>query len=270
MKAEIKECLLNMGVEYFSVLDYADCRESSPGIMERAGFTPKSAVIYLLPYYVGETVNISRYAASLDYHLAIAEINAALISTISALAPDARLHGYGDHSPIDERHAALISGLGIAGKNGLIINEKYGSYVFVGDLVTDIPPHLLGAEKPTPVRTCEACGACLRACPTGILRGEGDDCLSAITQKKGELTDREKDLMRRYNTAWGCDLCQTSCPHNRNPRITPVEIFHRDNIFSLDSKTLATMSDAEFSRRAYAWRKRATVERNLDILEKKS
>ena len=269
MRDAIKECMSRLGIEYFAVLNYGDCRESAPGIMRRAGFLPRSVIVYLLPYYVGETVNISRYAASLDYHLAIAEVNAALSEAIHTAAPDAMTQGYGDHSPIDERHAALIAGLGVAGDNGLIINDRYGSYVFIGDLVTDLPPDTLGAITPRPIARCEGCGACRAACPTGILRGESEACLSAITQRKGELTAPEIAMMREYNTAWGCDLCQTSCPHNAAPRVTPIEFFHRENILCLTRDILDAMTDDEFARRAYAWRKRPTVERNLDLLETK-
>jgi ferredoxin len=144
--------------------------------------------------------------------------------------------------------------------------EKYGTYIFIGDMVTDIDPNLLGAIEPMSIRRCEGCGACKRACPTGILRGEGCDCLSAITQRKGELCDEEKALMRKYNTLWGCDECQTSCPHNFNPPVTPIEFFHKDRIPSLTFEILDSMSDEEFNKRAFAWRKRATVERNLEIL----
>lgn len=257
------------GIEYFSVLDYRSCIETGSGIIGRSGIEPKSVIIYLIPYYTTETVNLSRYAASLDYHLIIKSINDGLSELIKTEFPKSSVKGYGDHSPIDERHAALISGLGIAGDNGLIINEKYGSYVFIGDVVTDIEPALLLAKEPKEIEHCEHCGACKSACPTGILRGEGEDCLSAITQKKGELSENEADLMRRYNTLWGCDICQSACPHNKNPRKTPVSFFYQSPITNLTRDILESMTDEEFSRRAFAWRKRSTVERNIDILEKK-
>jgi epoxyqueuosine reductase QueG len=269
MREKIKETLLKTGIEYFAILPYSVCRETNSRIMEREGFAPQSIIVYLLPYYSGKADNLSIYATSLDYHIAINEINTSLAETIRKEYPDARLRGYGDHSPIDERHAALIGGLGIAGKNGLILNEKYGSFVFIGDLVTDLDPAILSADEPREIMPCEGCGACLRACPTGILRGEGEDCLSAITQRKGELTSDEIALMKKHNTVWGCDLCQTSCPHNRNPRLTPVEFFYRERIECLTLKALDAMTDEEFSRRAYAWRKRPTIRRNLEILEEK-
>lgn len=265
--SEIIAAIEDSGIEYYAFLDYRDCREYLPRLISRQGITPRSVLVYLLPYYTGDTVNISRYAASLDYHLAISEVNSKITEAIIKGFPDHRSVGYGDHSPIDERHAALTAGLGIAGKNGLVISEAYGSYVFVADIVTDIPPEELPITEPQQIKGCNGCGACLRACPTGILRGEGDSCLSAITQKKGELTREECELMRKYNTAWGCDLCQSVCPYNRSPRITPIGFFHRERLGELTSDILSKMSDEEFSRRAFAWRGRKTVERNLEILK---
>ena len=267
MKNVLDSFCESLGIEYYAVLSYSDCRKINPGIMEREDFTPRSVILYLLPYYTGETVDISRYAASLDYHLALRECADGLIAALKEHSPDLSAKGYGDHSPIDEVGAALRAGLGLIGDNGLIINEKYGSYVFIGDVITDVPPEEFGATLPCEVGHCHHCGACKRACPTGILRGEGSDCLSAITQQKGELTEAEIDLMREHNTAWGCDICQSSCPYNREPKITPIEFFHRERIVELTRDILDSMDKPTFLRRAFAWRGRKTVERNLDVLK---
>ena len=269
MKNILKSYFDSKNIEYYAVLPYSACREINRGIMEREGFDPKSVIVYLLPYYTGDTVNISRYAASLDYHLALRECADGLIAAISEVSSGYHLKGYGDHSPISEVSAALVAGLGAIGDNGLILNEKYGSYVFIGDIVTDIEPELLGAITVREVMTCHHCGACKRSCPTGILRSEGDDCLSAITQRKGELTEAEAEMMRKHNTAWGCDLCQSVCPYNREPRVTPVEFFHRERIGELTRELLDSMDKATFMRRAFSWRGRKTVERNLDVLKDK-
>lgn len=266
LRREIDAFFASVGVEYHAVLSFSDLHHTREDIMAREDFCPRSVIMFLLPYYAGETENISRYAASLDYHMALDEINHGLSNVIHRILPECHTHGYGDHSPIDERHAALIGGLGVLGLNGLIINEKYGSYVFIGDLVTDIEPSLLGAIAPREIERCEGCGICLASCPTGILRGEGNDCLSAITQRKGELSDEEVELMRKFNTVWGCDECQCHCPHNSDPEKTPIEFFYRQRIDCLRSTDLAAMDKPALRSRAFGWRGRRVVERNLEEL----
>ena len=216
MLSTITDFFHEQKIEYFSVLSYSDCNEISTELIAREGFTPKSVILFLIPYYAGRAENLSCYAASLDYHIAIRTLTNSLIDRLSVEFPDNRFCGYGDHSPIDERHAAVIAGLGIKGASTLLINEKYGTYVFIADIVTDITPEALGAVTPRPLVSCSHCGACKRACPTGILRGECDSCLSAITQRKGDLTECELDLMRKFNTVWGCDVCQTVCPDRKS------------------------------------------------------
>ena len=257
----------NEKIEYFGILPYSMCRETVPEIIAREDFVPKSVIVFLIPYYTGAGKNISRYAVSLDYHIYVKDVTKRLITMLSEKYPESSFCGYGDHSPLDERHAAISAGLGILGDNGLIINEKYGSYVFVADIVSDVSPEVLGARKlPAPLVFCEHCGACKRACPTGILSGEGGECLSFITQKKGELSEEEKALILKYNTAWGCDECQAHCPHNINPKPTPVSFFWNDRIEKLTREVLDKMTKDEFRRRAFSWRGRKTVERNLEIL----
>lgn len=262
----IERVFSEYSVELYAAIPYSALREINPRIRERAGFTPRTAIVYLLPYYAGECRNISRYAASRDYHIAIREIGDGVISALRESYPESTSRSFGDHSPIDEVSAALAAGLGVRGDNGLIINEKYGSYVFVGDVLTDISPELLGAVEPREISRCPGCGACRRACPTGILRGEGEDCLSAITQRKGELSDSEKALMRKYNTAWGCDICQQVCPYNRNPKITPIEFFRKSRIEELTAESLSTLDDAALSERAFGWRGRGVLTRNIAAL----
>ena len=110
---------------------------------------------------------------------------------------------------------------------------------------------------------CAHCGKCKSACPTGILRGEGSSCLSEITQRKGDLSEDELTLMREYNTVWGCDICQNVCPYNKNPKATPIEFFRKDRITRLTKEVLESMSEPEFKTRAFSWRGRGVLERNL-------
>lgn len=264
----LDELFASLSIDSYGALAIENVDIINERLLSREDFCARSALVFLVPYYAGETVNLSRYAAGRDYHIAIKEITERLIAGIKEKYPEAHAKGYGDHSPIAERAAALRAGLGILGDNGLIIHEKYGTYVFIGDVITDLPPEALGAKLPQSLRTCEHCGRCKAACPTGILRGESKDCLSAITQKKGTLTEDEIALMRRYNTVWGCDLCQSACPHNRAPALTPIPFFREDFIPHLTDEVLAGLSDEAFAERAFAWRGRATVERNVAALKK--
>ena len=259
----------SLSIDTYGALSIADVDIINEKLLLREDFKPKSILVFLVPYYAGETENLSRYAAAKDYHIAIREITERLIFGIKEKYPEAHAKGYGDHSPIAERTAALHAGLGILGDNGLIIHEKYGTYVFIGDVITDLPPEALGARPPQPIRTCEHCGRCRAACPTGVLRGESMDCLSAITQKKGTLSENEIALMRKYNTVWGCDLCQTACPYNRAPMLTLISFFREQRIPYLTGEILASLSDEAFSERAFAWRGRKTVERNILLFEEK-
>ena len=93
-----------------------------------------------------------------------------------------------------------------------------------------------------------------------------------MTQKKGDLTDAEKEHLLHYGSVWGCDICQEVCPHTvsairAGTIFTPIPYFERDAIPHLSLQILDEMSDATFSERAYAWRGRETIRRNLILSE---
>ena len=108
MTEKLRKFFSERKIEYFVPLAYADCRVISPHIMEREELEPRSVIVFLVPYYTGECVNMSRYAASLDYHIYLRLLGDELAELLRAEYPNARFCVYGDHSPIDERHAAAI------------------------------------------------------------------------------------------------------------------------------------------------------------------
>ena len=264
MTEQIKKFFEENKIEYYAFADYSELKEIFPHIAARQSFKSRSAVIYLLPYFFGFGDNISAYAVPRDYHIELDRINQGLIELIKSVVPTASAVGYGDKSPIDERFAAASLGLGVLGDNRLLINERYGSYVFIGEVMTDLPVELLGCAMTGEVKSCLKCGACLDGCPTGALLGSGE-CLSAITQKKGELTDTEREQILKSGCIWGCDLCQRVCPMNEGKEKTPIEFFQMNRIERLGEDTLHSMSEEEFKRRAYSWRGKKTVLRNLLI-----
>jgi epoxyqueuosine reductase len=131
--------------------------------------------------------------------------------------------------------------------------------VFIGEIFTDIKTEKTNLQK---IHFCPGCGACRENCPSPDL------CLSALTQKKGVLASDEQLLIKKYGCGWGCDICQNICPCNRDARETPVGFFRTELIPYLNTEMLDSMSDAEFGLRAYSWRKRETIKRNLKILNR--
>ena len=101
------------------------------------------------------------------------------------------------------------------------------------------------------------------------------ECLSSLTQKKGDLTEQDKQAILKYGSAWGCDICQEVCPYttaaiSRGTIYTSIEFFKSDMIPYLTSNDVESMDDNTFKNRAYSWRGRAPIIRNLKILEEKS
>jgi epoxyqueuosine reductase QueG len=93
-----------------------------------------------------------------------------------------------------------------------------------------------------------------------------------VTQKKGTLSDEEAAYLQKYGSAWGCDLCQLSCPLNKKVLAsgveTPIDFFRKDRISTLTAERLMAMSDEEFKSRSFSWRGKAPLLRNLEILSR--
>lgn len=244
------------------------CTVRKPYLLERAGITHGTVILVAVPYYTEACAdparNISAYAVSRDYHAFFEAFYAEALAELRARFPENRFAGFSDHSPIDEVEAAARIGLGVIGKNHLLLTEKYSSYIFLGELVTDaILPCKVGE-----IEVCEGCGLCMKQCPASDCGG----CLSALTQKKGALSDDEQAAILRYGSAWGCDICQEVCPHTKRAIacgsiFTPIPFFREQTLACLTSEALDGMSDEVFAKRAYAWRGRETVRRNLLLLE---
>ena len=117
--------------------------------------------------------------------------------------------------------------------------------------------------------TCGSCTACEKACPAQICGSgklDGYKCISYLQQKKGDLTQNEAALIAKSGSAWGCDICQSVCPKNRNlpqttlPEFTEIDAFLPPQITKEDFC-------ANYKDRAFHWRGYATVRRNLSLLD---
>ena len=268
MKSVIRDFFAQNRITLYGVLPFSECAVIRPDLLERRfSGTPRSVLIYAVPYYTGPGQNISCYAISRDYHLYFE----ALAQQLQKLLAGCSSASFADHSPFDEVRAAVRAGLGVRGKNRLLITREYGSYVFIGETVTDLPAGEFGLPVPAAGGgECPGCGACLAACPTGCLRGTGESCLSALTQKKGALTPGEEDAIRSAGLVWGCDRCQQVCPLNRKTDRSPIPFFSQERLPGLTGEILESMDEESFRQRAYSWRGRAVIRRNLNLFTEES
>ncbi len=230
------------------------------------------ALVFLFPYFCGEHKdrNISLYACAPDYHKVVMGYLEKIEEYIRGLCPDARTKCYADIGPERDKSLALLAGLGVKGENTLLINKKYGSFVFVGYIETDLD---LPCDAPLD-ETCLKCGACKAACPGGALGDTNDfeKCASHISQKRGELTQIEREILLKSHLAWGCDACQLACPMNKGAEYTPLDEFKQDHIYRLEYGELCALSNSEFrekyKNRAFVWRGKKIICRNLKLIEK--
>ncbi len=221
----------------------------------------KSVIVACFPYLLDKSeyknLNISKYAVVADYHeVALNRLNAAS-AKLKTLFPEHDFAAFADNSPIPEVRAACLAGLGVRGLNSLLITEEYGSFVFIGEIVTTLELECADAAE----KACIECGKCQKACPASAISENGVDksrCLSAITQKKGILSPEEERLMKECGCVWGCDICQDFCPMNKNAATTQIAEF-------LSSPAPHITSGCELEGRAYEWRGRKVIERNIAV-----
>lgn len=256
MREVLTELLAAKGIDTVGFLRIEDCRVFQPHLLP-AGV--KSCAVWLIPYYTGPHPerNVSLYAVSKDYHLFSRALAEELKPKLSEAFPDDGFWFFCDSSPIGEVAAAVATGLGCIGRNRLLISEKYGSYVFIGSVLST---RELEKDDKTAPKTCPGCGACERACD--FLCGKSGVCASELNQRKA-LSDGELAAVKARKIRWGCDVCQEVCPMNRDVPNTPIPFFYEEQIETVTPELLEGMSKADFKARAFAWRGKKTILRNV-------
>ena len=231
---------------------------------------PKTVLAAAFPYYAGERPgNLSLYARGEDYHAVVVRRLNTVCEALAEQYPGESFFPSADNSPLPEREAAWLAGIGLRGANGLLILPPYGTYVFLGTILTGAALEL--PERP-PAPDCPRCGACRAACPAGAMGEGGPDvsrCLSELTQKKGALTGEEEARLKAHPLIWGCDFCQRACPFNADPALSPLPEFSTDLVDSLENADLEGLTNRTFREkyggRAFAWRGPSPLRRNLEL-----
>lgn len=157
---------------------------------------------------------ISAYALGDDYHKVLKERMERVVSFIrDACGPEQQARTLVDTARILDRAAARRAGVGWVGKHTNVITKAAGSWVFLGEILTE-----LDLEPDEPLRTnCGSCDLCLRACPTGAIVApyvvDNNRCISYLTiEHRGAIPRDLRPLMG--NWIFGCDVCQEVCPPN--------------------------------------------------------
>lgn len=163
-----------------------------------------------------------------------------------------------DNNPLDERLLAYNAGLGFFGKNNLLINEKLGSYFYIGVLLTNVS---ISSNKIIDSK-CINCGLCKKVCPLGAINDnnilDSTKCISYLNQKKN-ITEEESKYFD--NCIYGCDKCISICPYNKNIEVLNNEGINPYEFLNMDNNEY----DKKYSNKSCYWRGKKVLDRNINI-----
>ncbi|ARK29095.1 tRNA epoxyqueuosine(34) reductase QueG [Halalkalibacter krulwichiae] len=203
-----------------------------------------------------------------DYHDILRDRLKKLEIFLKERAPEAKTISMVDTGELSDRAVAERAGIGWSGKNCATITPEFGSYVYLGELVTTLP-----FEPDTPmIEQCGSCTKCIDACPTGALVQGGqldsNKCIAFLTQTKDFLPDQYRKKLG--NRLYGCDTCQQVCPENKgkdfhnHPEMEPDPEIAKPKLIPL-----LTISNREFKERfghiSGSWRGKKPIQRNAII-----
>ena len=190
----------------------------------------------------------SNYAWGEDYHSLIKDRLQILLKWIKNTSEEIEGVACVDTSPIMEKSWAQKAGLGWQGKHTNLISRDYGSWLFLGEIILNIP---LDYDKPFIEDLCGSCTACIDACPTNAITSyqlDSNKCISYRTiEHRGEFDENENNL---DGWIYGCDICQEVCPWNEKfSKISPEKsFFPKTEILDWSEKKWMDLDDATFKK----------------------
>lgn len=225
---------------------------------------------------------VSIMAWEWDYHQ---ELKTIIQSALADVNPE-RYTFHIDSGPLPERQLALMMGLAKPGRSQMLIHTDHGTAFYLAFVLTDLvapesPMTAASSDVKTAQRTafelsehCQKCRRCQLYCPPKVLTSEADfdgqGCLSALSQKKGRLTEAEMTALGLK--LYGCDHCQLCCPANRpkgRKSGAGKPLLTRKTLNRINPETLLYMSQREFKalygQTGFAWRGLKTLRRNALI-----
>lgn len=230
-----------------------------------------------------ESKDLSIYTYSKDYHFIIKFFLDKIINFIKENGYFCE--AYSDNNMLLERLIAFDSNIGFIGRNNMIINEKYGSFIYLSEIVTDLDLSFLIKEDECNMESnfesnneneieskrdtyCKECNNCIKACPVSILGGKYSNtnkCLSFLTQEK----NLESSILNKFNgRIFACDTCQVVCPYNDLDKIKLSELKEFEplqSLINIKDEKIAYLTKKEFLEikiSALSWRGKTLLQRN--------
>jgi len=211
-----------------------------------------------------EEVYFSPSSWGMDYHVVLRSKAIELMEYVKTLNSELEYVIEIDNGYMDDRYFAYKCGIGFYGMNNLIINPTYGSYIFLGTILTNLE---IIHDFPLEI-TCTSCMKCINSCPSKAIEiGKPLNqkvCLSYIKSKKDDLTIEEVALLD--SCIYGCDICQKVCRYNKINNKN--EVFSPSGIEFIDVLAYENMSNKEFKKKyghlSGSWRGKKIIERNIE------
>jgi len=215
-----------------------------------------------------DAIKFARYGWGADYHSFVKDRFTQLCQYMTedlGLSFDAKITV--DTAPVLERDFALLAGVGWMGKNTMIMNQKNGSYIYLGAMLTSLD---LPSDAPVTAH-CGSCTACIDTCPTQAIEEpfklNPSKCISYHTIENKTADIPESIKAHLHGWVAGCDICQDVCPWNRKAAPGEARETHQLDHASLNAHDILNMDEASyknvFAKTAFARIPLAKLKQNV-------